>query len=92
MTEKINRLLFEHGGREYEITGGVDGTHPAPDSVDSSTIKDDSIEERDLSAAVRDKLDALDTATEITEDEIADIVAQACSAAGLDVPETQTNE
>lgn len=91
MENKIERIVIvdPKDGSEHVFTGG--GGTPGADSVGSDEIRDESIEERDLSAAVRAKLDALDGATEITEDEIDDIVAQACASVGLEVPK-ETNE
>lgn len=77
MTETINKITFEFGGREMELTGGGSGNVtpgvPIPeDTVDSKSIKNDSVDMQDLTPEVRQKLEALDEENGVTEDELED--------------------
>ena len=54
MAEEFKKLVIEIDGKEYEYEGG--GGIPAPDSVDSSTIKDGSVQIDDLHDDVKSKI------------------------------------
>ena len=54
MAEELKKLVIEIYGKEYEYEGGA-GT-PAPNSVDSSTIKDGSVQIVDLHDDVKQKI------------------------------------
>ena len=49
-TEKISKIIIETGGKEYEFSGG--GV-PAPNSVGTEQIIDDSVEMQDLHEDVK---------------------------------------
>ena len=50
-TEKISKIIIETGGKEYEFSGG--GGIPAPNSVGTEQIIDDSVEMQDLHEDVK---------------------------------------
>lgn len=52
MAEQFNKIIIETGGKEYEFSGGGGGT-PAPNSVGTEQIKDDSVEMQDLNEDVK---------------------------------------
>ena len=56
MAEKINKLIIEYDGKEYELDGGGGGSQPGPDSVGSQEIKDESVEMVDLGKSVKDSM------------------------------------
>ena len=56
MAEKINKLIFEVGDKEYELDGGGGGSQPGPDTVGSREIKNDSVEMEDLNSRVKDAM------------------------------------
>ena len=61
MAEKINNIIFEFGGKEYELSGGGGGSItpgvPIPqDTVDSAAIIDGSVQEQDLNDSVKDRM------------------------------------
>lgn len=55
MAEKISKIVIEQGGKEYEFVGGG-GSQPAPDSVGSAQIEDNSVMMDDLNDEVKQKL------------------------------------
>lgn len=54
MADEIKKVIIEIDGTSYEIAGG--GGTPAPNSVDSSTIKDGSVQIDDLHDDVKQKI------------------------------------
>lgn len=50
-TEKISKIIIDMGGKEYEFSGG--GGIPAPNSVGTEQIIDDSVEMQDLHEDVK---------------------------------------
>lgn len=50
-TEKISKIIIDMGGKEYEFSGG--GGVPAPNSVGTEQIIDDSVEMQDLHEDVK---------------------------------------
>ncbi len=52
MAEQINKIIIETAGKEYEFSGGGGGI-PAPNSVGTEQIKDDSVEMQDLNEDVK---------------------------------------
>ena len=50
-TEKISKIIIDMGGKEYEFSGG--GGIPAPNSVRTEQIIDDSVEMQDLHEDVK---------------------------------------
>ena len=52
-TIKINKLVIETGGNEYEFVG--DG-QPGPDSVGTEEIKNGAVEEQDLHDDVKERM------------------------------------
>lgn len=71
MTEKINRIIIEVGGKDYELDGGGGGS-PGPNSVGSEEIKDDSVTKKDLDQEVNDGLDELNNIS-LTDEDIEEI-------------------
>ena len=71
MTEKINRIIIEVGGNDYELDGGGGGS-PGPNSVGSEEIKDDSVTKKDLDQEVNDGLDELNNIS-LTDEDIEEI-------------------
>ena len=53
MAEKINKIIIETGGKEYEFVG--DG-QPGPDSVGTEEIKNGAVEEQDLHDDVKERM------------------------------------
>lgn len=51
MAEQINKIIIETGEKEYEFSGG--GGIPAPNSVGTEQIIDDSVEMQDLHEDVK---------------------------------------
>lgn len=76
MAEKINRIVIEKGGKEYEFTGGGQA-----DSVGSEEIRDHSITRDDLAPDVIAGLEELDNVEVLSPEDargkVADIIAQA---------------
>ena len=88
MSEKIKTLIVEDvDGKEYEFTGGSggSGSTPAPNSVNSQTIEDESIQKVDLDKSIQEKLDVLDESNVVTEEDLRDDWAEAMEQAGLDL-------
>jgi len=88
MSEKLKTLIVENvDGKEYEFTGGSggSGSAPAPNSVNSQSIEDESIQKEDLDKSIQDKLDMLDEQNVITEDELSEDWEEAMRQAGIDV-------
>lgn len=60
MAEKINKLIIDMGGKEYEFTGGGGSVEPGvpipEDTVNSAAIIDKSVQEEDLSDEVKAKM------------------------------------
>ena len=56
MAEKISKLIIEKGGKEYEFSGGGGSGTPAPNSVNSASIEDGSVQMEDLNDDVKNKL------------------------------------
>ena len=54
-TIKINKLIIETGGNEYEFDGGGGG-QPGPDSVGTEEIKDGAVIMDDLNQSVKDTM------------------------------------
>lgn len=54
MVEKVESMVIKYKGKTYEFSSGS-GT-PAPDSVGSEQIKDDSVMMEDLNTEVKDKI------------------------------------
>ena len=54
-TTKVSRMVLVFGNKEYELDGGGGG-QPGPDSVNSDTIVDGSIQEQDLNDSVKDRM------------------------------------
>lgn len=71
MTEKINRIIIEVGGKDYELDGGG-GWSPGPNSVGSEEIKDGSVTKTDLDQEVNDGLDELNNIS-LTDEDIEEI-------------------
>ena len=88
MSEKIKTLIVEDvDGKEYEFTGGSggSGSTQAPNSVNSQTIEDESIQKVDLDKSIQEKLDVLDESNVVTEEDLRDDWAEAMEQAGLDL-------
>lgn len=71
MTEKINRIIIEVGGKDYAFDGGGGGS-PGPNSVGSEEIKDGSVTKTDLDQEVNDGLDELNNIS-LTDEDIEEI-------------------
>lgn len=54
-TIKINKLIIETGGNEYEFDGGGGGV-PGPDTVGTEEIKDGAVIMDDLNDSVKEKI------------------------------------
>ena len=54
-TEKINKIIIETGGKEYEFDGGGGGV-PGPNTVGTEQIIDGAVEEQDLNNTVKDRM------------------------------------
>lgn len=54
MAEKINKLVIEIDGKDYEFSGG--GEQPAADSVGTEQIADNSVMMDDLNSEVKAKM------------------------------------
>ena len=54
-TIKINRMVIDMGGNEYEFNGGGGG-QPGPDTVGTEEIKDDAVMMEDLNQSVKDEM------------------------------------
>jgi len=52
--EKLNRIVIETGGKEYEFAGG--GGQPGPDSVGTEEIIDGSVQMEDLNEGVVNRM------------------------------------
>ena len=56
-TEKINKIIIETGGKEYEFDGGGGGgIQPGPDTVGTEELKDGAVEMQDLHEDVVEKM------------------------------------
>ena len=55
-TQKINKLIIETGGVEYELDGGGGSGPLGPDTVGTDQIIDGSVETEDLNKDVIDKM------------------------------------
>lgn len=66
--EELNKLEFDVFGDKYEFRGGGGGAHPAPNSVGSEEIKDDSVEMADLSSDVKDSM--ITDADRVTQEDL----------------------
>ena len=53
MSEKINKIIIETGGKEYEFDGGG---QPGPNTVGTEQIIDGAVEEEDLHEDVKDRM------------------------------------
>ena len=54
MAEKINKIIFDIDGQEYEFVGG--GGVPGPNTVGTEQIIDGAVEEEDLHDDVKDRM------------------------------------
>ena len=73
-------------GKTYKMNGGGGGSStPAPNSVGSEEIKDESIKKQDLDKGIQDKLEVLDDGNVVTESELEDGWAEAMRNAGLNM-------
>jgi hypothetical protein len=75
MSEAINKIIIETGGKEYEFDGGGGGSItpgvPIPhDTVDSESIIDGSIQKDDLSQEVQELMGKVSVADTETADEL----------------------
>ena len=87
MAKKISRIIFR-GSRvgEVEIAGsGGEGSIPAPNSVNSETIEDESVQKHDLDKEIQDKLDVIDDTNIVTEEELEEGWSEAMRKAGIDI-------
>ena len=55
MSEKINKIIIETGGKEYEFDGGGGG-QPGPNTVGTEQIINGAVEEQDLHDDVKDRM------------------------------------
>lgn len=56
MAEKINKIIIETGGKEYEFDGGGGGSQPGPNTVGTEQIIDGAVEMEDLHDDVVEKM------------------------------------
>ena len=71
MAEKINKVVYNIGGKEYELDGGGGGS-PGPNSVGSEEIKDGSVGKTELDPEVNEGLDELNNIS-LTDEDIEEI-------------------
>lgn len=84
--EKRKLIIEDCDGTQYEVAGsGGGGSQPAPNSVGSQEIVDESIKKEDLEKDIQDKLDVLDESNVITEEELENDWQEAMNNAGIDV-------
>ena len=55
-TQKINKLIIETGGVEYELDGGGGGGQPGPNTVGTEQIIDGAVQMEDLNDDLKDKI------------------------------------
>ena len=72
-------------GVTAEFAGGGGGSTPAPNSVNSETIQDESVKKEDLDKDLQNKLDILNESNVIAEEDLEEDWAHAMEQAGLDV-------
>lgn len=85
--EKRKLIIEDCDGTQYEVagSGGSGGSQPAPNSVGSQEIVDESIKKEDLEKDIQDKLDVLDESNVITEEELENDWQEAMNNAGIGV-------
>lgn len=83
--ETIKLIIEDCDGTQYEVAGSGGGSQPAPNSVGSREIEDESIKKEDLEKDIQDKLDVLDESNVITEEELENDWQEAMNNAGIDV-------
>ena len=67
METTLNQFVIKVGNNQFELGGGGSG-QPAPNSVGTEEIKDESVQMEDLSPEVRKGLDELDNISLTDED------------------------
>lgn len=94
MTHVLNKLVVQDvDGQKHEFVGGGggEGTRPAPNSVGTDEIEDESVKKEDLDKSIQDKLDLVDDSNVVTEEELEDSWGEAMRNAGLDI-DTNPND
>lgn len=90
--EKRKLIIGDVDGQDYEITSiGDEGIKPAPNSVGTKEIENESVQQEDLSKDIQDKLDVIDDSNVVSEEELSDEWEQAMQHA-MDENKNGNNE